>query len=167
MPHKRQDAFYLEAQINKPLEGKSWDVTIIGPGGPDDLIEHGGNEYIRSQNDRIYSCTGLKESTPQWEGIKVYDNHLTDEEFEDRGGMRSPAQEWLGTIVEPRWEAAKRSLCGIFRVVDTKLAEKLKNAWEQGVLHTIGLSMDTLPIDRETMIEGKRIPVIEGFKQII
>ena len=163
----RRDAFYIEAAVNRPLEGKAWDVTIIGPQEPDDLIEHGGHEYIRSRNDRIYSCRGLEESAPMWADTKVFDDHLTDDEFEERSGMRSPYREWLGSIVDPRWEAETHSLCGTFKVVDSRLAEKLKNAWDQGVLHTIGLSMDTFPIDRDTMIEGKRIPVIEGFKEII
>jgi len=148
------------------LTGRTWDVTIIGAKSAGDVVAIGGREYIRSKNGRFYSCDALKESVPLWDGVKVYDNHLTDEEFEKRQGMRSVEGEWLGNIVQPRWEEATRRLCGIFKVVDDGLAKKLKNAWDQKILGVIGLSIDTLPVGRQMMFEGKSVPLTEGFRQV-
>ena len=86
-----------------------------------------------SDNGRLYDAEALANSAQQWEGVKVYDNHLTDEEFERKQGMRSPATEWLGTIVKPRWDAKKAQLRGVFKVVEQALAAKLKAAYDQGI----------------------------------
>ena len=148
--------------------GKEWAVTIIGPKGDDGLVTVEGETFVRSANNRLYSTAALEASAPQWEGIKVYDNHLTDEEFEAKQGMRSVDAEWLGTIVKPFWESATNAIKANFKVVEDTLATKLKNAFEAGVLDTIGLSIDTFPvIKREIQLEGNRFPVIEGFKKIL
>jgi hypothetical protein len=156
---------FSEAKIQKT--GREWEVTIIGAQTPKDVITIDGDRFIQSDNGRLYSVEALANSVSQWDGVKVFDNHLTQEEFEKKQGMRSPATEWLGTIVKPRWDAARAQLRGVFKVVDNKLAEKLKNAFDQGVLSTIGLSIDTIPImGREIFHEGQRLPVIAGISQI-
>jgi len=160
---------YLEATIRPrgpDFQGREWDVTIIGAETPADIVMVDGQEYIRSKNGRFYLCEGLRDSVPQWDGIKVYDNHLTDAEFEQRAGMRSVRTEWLGAIVQPRWDGSKRKLRGILKVSDRVLAGKLKDAHDVDILDTIGLSIDTIPKGREATIEGKRQPVISGFKKI-
>lgn len=163
---------YLEAQI-KPgktegFEGREWDVTIIGPKDAADIITIEGREYLRSLNSRLYSIDAIRESTPQWDGVKVFDNHLTDEEFQQRQGMRSVAKEWLGSIVAPWFEESAKQLRGIFKVAEETLAAKLLKAHNAGILSTIGLSIDTFPIaGQEQVIEGQRWPVIEGFKKIL
>jgi hypothetical protein len=159
---------YFEAKVKAGATGKEWEVTIIGAKDAADVVRVGDQTMIRSDNGRLYNTKALADSVPQWDGIKVYDNHLTQEEFEKKQGMRSPANEWLGTIVKPRWDAKKNQLRGIFKVVEERLASKLKSAWEQGVLGTIGLSIDTFPIvGADAVIEGERLPVIEGFKKIV
>lgn len=150
----------------KPFTGREWDVTIIGADKPSDIVRRGGKEYVLSQNGRLYACTALRDSAPEWDGVKVYDNHLTDTEFQDRQGMRSVAQEWIGSIVKPRWAAAQRQLRGVFKVVDEALAKKLLEAHQQGILTTIGLSIDTLPKTKAVWHEGQPLSVIEGFKRI-
>ena len=160
------DAKISEAVGAEP-GGFAWDVTIIGPEGQDGLVTVDGASYVRSKNKRLYACDALRESVPQWEGVKVYDNHLTDEEFEQRGGMRSVASEWVGTIRSPRWDESRHALCGVLKIVDESLARKLKLAWDQGELETIGLSIDTFPIDREVVIEGARFPATVGFGRIV
>jgi hypothetical protein len=161
---------FLEASLapaSKPT-GKEWEVTIIGAKSPDNVVTAGSRKFIRSDNGRLYDVKALEQSAPLWDGVKVYDNHLTQEEFERKQGMRSPAVEWLGTIVKPRWDEGKNQLRGVFKVVEERLAAKLKSAWEQGVLGTIGLSIDTFPImGADEFVEGERLPVIEGFKKII
>lgn len=169
MTDQRQQIFY-EAKITpakeEDFQGKEWDVTIIG--AADGPVTVGGQEYIKSKNGRLYSINAVKESAPQWDGVKVYDNHLTQTEFEQKQGMRSPVKEWLGTIVKPYWSEADSQLRGTFKVVEDTLAGKLKSAWEQGVLSSIGLSIDTFPItNKSAMHEGQQMPVIEGFKKIL
>ena len=162
---------WREAEI-KPVgdepTGKEWEVTIIGPKTEADIVTVEGEKFLRSKNERLYSLSALETSASQWEGVKVYDNHLTDAEFEAKQGMRSVDAEWLGTIVQPFWESATNSLKGFFKVVEESLATKLKNAFDQGVLDTIGLSIDTFPIvNRDATLEGKRMPIIEGFNKIL
>lgn len=162
---------FLEAKLtptNAEKTGREWDVTIIGPKQPGDLVTVEGVQYVKSKNGRLYSVDAIRESADQWDGVKVYDNHLTQEEFTAKQGMRSPVKEWLGTIVKPYWDDKSKQLRGTFKVVEDTLAGKLKNAWEQGVLSSIGLSIDTFPIvGREAMHEGSRMPIIEGFKKIL
>ena len=124
----KYEQIFLEAAIKKGPTGKEWEVTIIGAQKPEDLITVDGRRYVRSENGRLYDADALRDSAAMWEGIKVYDNHLSEEEFVRKQGMRSPATEWLGTIVKPRWDDAKAQLRGVFKVVEEKLATKLKAA---------------------------------------
>jgi hypothetical protein len=141
--------------------------TIIGAKNPKDLLTIDGRRFVVSENGRLYDAEALANSAQQWDGVKVYDNHLTDEEFERKQGMRSPATEWLGTIVKTRWDAKKAQLRGIFKVIEQSLAKKLKAAYDQGILSTIGLSIDTHPIrGQDVFYEGQSLPVIEGFEMI-
>jgi hypothetical protein len=163
----KPEQIFLEATIANAPTGKEWEVTIIGAQKPEDLITVDGRSFVISENGRLYDVAGLKASTSMWEGVKVYDNHLSEEEFHRKQGMRSPATEWLGTIVKPRWDDAKAQLRGVFKVVEEKLATKLKAAYDQGILSTIGLSIDTYPIaGQDVFHEGQRLPVIDGFTKI-
>jgi hypothetical protein len=170
----KMEPLYLEANLKpnktEAFEGREWDVTIIGkdPKRPESYVEVNGRGFIRSLNSRLYAVEGLKNNPTAWDGTKVYDNHLTQEEFEQKQGMRSPVKEWLGTIVQPYWDDTAKQLRGVFKVVEASLAAKLKSAWEQGVLGAIGLSIDTFPIVGESvMLEGKQFPIIEGFEKIL
>ena len=164
---EKTDNLFLEATVEKALAGKEWEVTIIGAQRPEDLLTVDGKRYVMSENGRLYDVDALRDSAGRWEGIKVYDNHLTEEEFIRKQGMRSPTTEWLGTIVRPYWDDAKAQLRGIFKVVEAGLAAKLKAAHDQGILSTIGLSIDTSPIKGEDILhEGNWLPVIAGFNRI-
>ena len=156
----------ISPKKNGKFEGREWEITIIGAKEADDLVTIDGVEYVKSKNGRLYAVEALKESVPLWEGVKIYDNHLTDEEFQERQGMRSVSEEWMGSIVSPKWDEKKKRLMGIFKVVEEALAKKLKNAWDQGVLGTIGLSIDTSPIERVAVHEGHQVPVVTGFNRI-
>ncbi len=158
----------IEGATAPAFEGREWDITIIGPKGAEDILTIKGREYLASKNGRLYDIGALADSVQEWDGTKVYDNHLTDAEFEERGGMRSVAREWIGTIVKPTWNAAKRELQGTLKIVEESIAKKLKNAWDQGVLKTIGLSIDTLTLQRHAAeVGGKSMPIVEGFKKIL
>jgi len=162
---KQNEVIVLEAAIEP--QGKEWEVTIIGAQKPDDLLTIGSRTFVVSENGRLYDTAALAASAALWDGVKVYDNHLTEEEYVRKQGMRSPATEWLGTIVKPRWDAGKKQLRGVFKVVEEKLAAKMKAAHDQGILSTIGLSIDTAPIwGQDIYHEGNTFPVIEGFKMI-
>jgi len=149
------------------LTGKEWEVVIIGPDGPDGLVTHDGREYIPSKNGRLYDVAAVAEAAGMFEGVKVYDDHLTKEEFQARGGMRSPAREWLGTITNVAWEATTRQLKGVFKVVDQGLRDKLKNAYESGVLKSVGLSLDALiKQSSDVFVNGVSMPVVTGFPKV-
>jgi 2'-5' RNA ligase len=153
-------------EAEKPFTGREWEVTIIGAKTPGDVITLGSREFVKSKNGRYYACDNLRKSAPEWEGVKVYDNHLTDEQFEVSQGMRSVKDDWIGTIVRPKWDETRRRLRGVFKVVDEGLAKKLLEAFEQKVLHTIGLSIDTAPQEGRIWHDGREWTVIEGFKRI-
>lgn len=160
------EATISPASTGADFEGRDWEVTIIGAGGEADLVTIGGREYIYSANGRLYSCEGLRKSVPQWDGIKVYDNHLTDKEFEERQGMRSVSREWVGTLVEPVWDDRHHGLRARLKIVEESLARKLKAAHDQGVLGSIGLSVDTVPDAHMVTYESRQVPAAEGFKII-
>jgi len=165
------DNIYFEAAITPTSEadnltGREWDVTIIG--GLDKAVTVEGEEFIRSDNGRLYSVEAIVGSVAQWEGVKVYDNHQTEAEFNQSGGMRSVENEWLGSIVGVAWEAASKSLVGTLKVVKDSLAAMLKNAHDQGILETIGLSITAFPDStREAMLENTRMKIIDGFHDIL
>src|SRR4030067_812442 len=165
------DRRILEVEISPvkadaSFEGREGEITIIGAKEAEDLVTIDGVEYVKSKNGRLYSVEALKESVPLWEGVKIYDNHLTDEEFQERQGMRSVSAEWMGAIVSPKGGGKKKQSRGIFKVVEEGVGKKLKNAWDQGVLGTIGLSIDTSPIERVAVHEGRQVPVVTGFNRI-
>lgn len=162
-----REAQVVEARVSNP-QGKVWDVTLIGPDKPEDLLTIEGREYVLSKNGRAYSVEALRNSAPIWEGIKVYDNHLTDAEFEQRGRMRSVGKEWLGSITNVRFDEPSRCLRGQLHVVDKAIQEKLLEAHAQGVLNTIGLSIDTEPHygDRPIEYAGMSLPVVEIFHRV-
>jgi len=124
--------------------GTEWEVTIIGPDSDSDVVTEGGKTYVRSKNGRLYSADGLKKSVPLFEGVKVYDNHLTDEEFEAKQGMRSIKEEWVGVIINPFWDKTANAVKGTLKVIDAKLRKKLVEAYDAEVLDSIGLSIDAL-----------------------
>lgn len=157
---------FIESHIQSKT-GASWNVRLIGPANDSDIISVGGRNYVRSENNRVYSEEALKESVSLWDGVKVYDNHLTDDEFETRVGMRSPAKEWLGTIVEPRWNPQTHAIEATLKMVDRPTREKLVEAYNAGVLDTIGLSIDTLPKYGQVSIDGRPIESVEGFTKIV
>jgi hypothetical protein len=162
----RGSEHYLEAKVESG-SGRIWDITIIGPDDPQDIIVSDNVEYIRSKNQRLYAVSALRESVPLWEGVKVYDNHLTDAEFAERGGMRSFLSEGVGVLTDARFDEATRSLRATLKIVDDAAAKKLLNAYEQDVLQHIGLSIDTLSREGpEVLCEGKRLPTLTGFERI-
>jgi hypothetical protein len=124
--------------------GREWEVVILGPETAADIIVEGNRTYIKSKNGRLYDVAALEASVALWDGVKVYDNHLTDQEFETKQGMRSVAKEWLGVIVQPMWNKAAKQLEGVLKVVDDGLRKKFVNADKAGVLDKIGLSIDAL-----------------------
>src|SRR3989304_3163551 len=109
-----------KAKENEP-EGREWEVVIIGPEQDSDLITEGETTYVKSKNGRLYKASALEESVPLWDGVKVYDNHLTDDEMAAKQGMRSVGHEWVRVIVSPAWDAAKKMVTGVLKVVDDSL----------------------------------------------
>jgi hypothetical protein len=159
---------YREAEIipiGEEPTGKEWEVTIIGPKDTADIVTIEDKQFLKSKNNRLYDLQALENSADQWQGIKVFDNHLTDSEFEEKQGMRSVDGEWLGTIVKPFFDKATNSLKGIFKVVKNDLASKLLNAHNADVLNTVGLSIDTLSVaDQNAIIDGQSMPIVSGFR---
>ena len=166
---------WREAEI-KPVgdiegfTGKEWEVTIIGPKKPTDIVTVEGERFLRSKNQRLYALEALKDTVNVWDGAKVYDNHLTDAEFQARQKMRSVMKEMIGAIVSPFWDSVSESVKGVLKIMDEALAGKLKNAYEMGILEatSLGLSIDTFPmVKREIQLEGLRYPVVEGFEDVV
>lgn len=148
-------------------EGREWEVVVIGPETDGDLVTEGGRTYIRSKNGRLYDSAALEESVPLWDGVKVYDNHLTDAELQAKQGMRSVVSEWVGVIVKPAWDATRKAVTGILKLVDDTLRIKLVNAEKAGVLGSIGLSIDALGEGKDAKVGGSRMPVITKISRAL
>ncbi len=155
-----------KAKENEP-EGREWEVIIIGPESDSDLVQEGQETFVKSKNGRLYKASALEASVPLWDGIKVYDNHLTDAQMEETQGMRSVVKDWVGVIVQPAWDAAKKWVTGVLKVVDENLRTKLVNAEKAGVLGAIGLSIDALGEGVEAKIGGAMTPVVEKISQAL
>lgn len=146
--------------------GHVWDVVLIGA-KPDksNVLEVDGERFIVSANRRLYPVAMLAESYSLWDGAKVYDNHLTQEEFYEKAGRRSAAKEWLGTITGVRWDSAAEQLVGRLSIVEDAIAKKLLNAYNTGVIDSVGLSIDA--IADEPTREVQKMPVIPSFTQVL
>lgn len=133
----------LHAIEAEQLTGNQWEVVIIGqdPTNPNSLQQLNGREFIASHNGLLYDTQALEQAAAKFEGARVYDNHLTDQEFAERGRMRSPGKDWVGNLVNVVWDQASKALKGVFKVVDNNLSSKLMNALNQG-LSLPGLSID-------------------------
>jgi hypothetical protein len=142
-------------------QGWEWEVVIIGAGSEADIIKAKEGTYIYSKNGMPYSARALEASVPLWNEIKVYDNHLTDDEFAARGTMRSVVNELVGVIVNPAWDKVKMAVTGTLKVIDDTLRKKLLNAQKQDVLHTFGLSIDALCKEGTASVDNKSVPVID------
>jgi hypothetical protein len=150
------------------MEGREWEVVVIGPATEADLVSDGGREYIQSKNGRLYSVEALAESVPLWSGAQVFDNHLSDAQYQASQGMRSIAKDLIGVIVDPVWDAGKRAITGILKVVDDGFRLKLLNAEKAGVLNLIGgLSIDALAEAKQAKVAGRNMPVIEKISRAL
>jgi len=145
---------------------RTWEIVVIGPATPADLVTFNGQEAVRSKNGRCYTVTALREAASLFNGARVYDDHLTDREYAERGGLRSVAREWLGSIREAHFDEATRSICGTLTVVDDAFAAKLSRAAEGGVLNSIGLSIDVLQRGTVRAINGEPCQVIEAITKV-
>jgi hypothetical protein len=163
-----QSAAFRATENNPPLTGKSWNVTIIGPNSPDDIVTVGDKKYLKSKNNRLYDLAGLEASVEQglWHGVQVFDNHLTDDEFRQRQGMRSADTELLGAIVDPIWDAETSSIKGTYQIIKDDLSKKILNAHDAGILDIFGLSIDTKPIyGDDIQVDNKFLPVVAGIEK--
>lgn len=166
--------YYQEATLapikDVPMTGKSWEVTIIGPDSPDDIVTVDGKKYLRSKNKRLYDLTGLEASVNAgiWDSIQVFDNHLTDAEFQSKQGMRSADSELLGAIVDPFWDAESSSIKGTQKIIKEDLGKKILAAHDADILGIFGLSIDTKPnMGQEIQIGNEFFSVVAGFEEVI
>ena len=145
---------------------RAWEIVIIGPATPADLVTVNGQEAVRSKNGRCYTVTALREAAALFNGARVYDDHLTDREFADRGGLRSVAKEWLGSIAEARFDEAAKALMGKLHMVDDGFAIKLARAAEGGVLDSIGLSIDVMQRGSMRNLNGEQVQLVEQITKV-
>jgi len=127
-------------------EGKVWEVTIIRAG--------------LSLNNNYYPPEVLQEAAPLFEGVKVFDSHLNDEEWRARR-QRKVKEEYLGWIDQVRFDEAAQALRGLFHVVDPILREKMKSVWEAGRRDEFGFSIDAGVDAEPRLVENQRVNFIK------
>ena len=152
-----------------PMTGKAWNVTIMGPSSPNDIVTVDNKTYLRSKNQRYYDVAGLESAVNSgiFDDIQVFDNHLTDSEFEQKQGMRSADNELLGAIVSPYWDAKTHSIMGTGKIIKEDLSRKILNAHDADVLNIFGLSVDTEPImGQDIQIGNEFYPTISGIAEV-
>lgn len=149
------------------VTGRKWGVTIIGPAKKSDLVTIDGQDWIKTENNRYYSVDALRRAfeAGMFEDAPVFDNHLTDEEWDKRGTMRSK-DDWLASLVDTRWDRKANEGVAVMKVVDDKFAEKLVRAFEQKVLHTVGLSQDVMRDGFEKVIDGQQAEFVTRITKV-
>ncbi len=159
----------IKPRKDGPYPGALWDVTLIGPDPSNEVprVESNGKTYIRSKNGLLYSVEALRRDAAVFDKCRVYDNHLTDDEFKERAGMRSFKNELAGVITEVRFDEGTTALVGVFRVGDRAYAQKLKDFHDLQILESAaGFSIDTFPVFGKVRFEGKMLDTAEGFKKV-
>lgn len=158
----------IEAALGSPTQsGHTWEVTAIAPKTPNDLVTVEGSEWILSPNGRAYAVNGLRDYARFFEGAQVFDDHLTDKEYQARQGMRSFLTEGVGILNDVSFNPERRAVCGTLHVVDDAAASKLLRMKEAGVLGNIGLSIDVAPIPGKPITaNGRRYETIIGFEKV-
>lgn len=158
----------IEAALGEPSQsGHTWEVTAIAPKTPNDLVTVDGAEWILSPNGRAYSVNGLRDYAGFFEGAQVFDDHLTDREYQARQGMRSFLTDGVGILSDVSFNPERRAVCGTLHVVDDAAASKLLRMKEANVLKEIGLSIDVAPIPGKPITaNGRRYETIVGFERV-
>ena len=146
------------ADLSQPTEkGRLWEVTIIKAG--------------RASNGDLYTPEVLQRSTHLFEGCRVYDNHLTNEEFFANPNRR--VGDLLGWLSDVRWDQSSQSLRGMFHCAASWLRQLLWNLHSEssesgGFASAIipGLSVDIfVTYDKPRTVEGRVLkPVLEIAK---
>ncbi len=163
----QRDTLAVSMAASDKITGHKWGVTIIGPAKASDLVSIDGQDWIKTENNRYYSVDALRRAfeSGMFEGAKVYDNHLTEEEWEARGTMRSN-NDWLASLVHTEWDSKANEGVAVMQVVDDKFADKLVRAFEQKVLHTVGLSQDVMRDGFEKVIDGQQAEFVTKITKV-
>ncbi|NLF19021.1 MAG: hypothetical protein GX595_17465 [Lentisphaerae bacterium] len=139
------------ADLSQPSEkGRLWEVTIIKAG--------------RASNGDLYTPEVLRRSVHLFEGCRVYDNHLTNEEFFANPNRR--VGDLLGWISGVHWDQSSQSLRGMFHCAASWLRHLLWNLHQESATIIPGLSVDIfVTYDKPRTVEGRTLkPVLEIAK---
>ena len=134
---------------HKDPEGKKWLVRIIKAG-----LSGNGNYYSPELLASV-------ETIAVFEGVKVYDNHLSDEEWAEKRGHRAVNSEYMGWIDGVYYE--DEALYGHFTVADIILREKMKTVWKADRKDEFGFSIDADVVAEAREMDGQQVKYILKF----
>ncbi len=150
----------------REAEGKEWDVILI--------------EVGLSKNGNFYSAACLKNAAPLFEGLKACAyrfgdqfNHLPNDQVSRSKGFAQNVVGWFenvrfGSFTRKNGTQAEGLIARFHIMPGAKwLMENMKDAFEHGMGHLLGFSIDCEGQTRIGMLNGQRVRFIEKLTRAV
>ncbi len=146
-----------EAEVRTQL--RDWipltEATVDGKGiATVRVIESGFN----ASEERYYPTEMLAESVGLFDGVKMYANHPTDREDEER--PERSIKDWVANLTKPRI-GTEGEIIAEAVIIEPWLKAKLSELSEKNLLGEMGISINAIGQEEEGEIDGKKTAIVE------
>jgi hypothetical protein len=140
------ESYALVAEAAFDPKSNEMPVTVICPG--------------ISKNNKYYSPAVLKRDMKVFEGAKMFMDHATDKEAQQR--PEGSVKDWVASLKNVHAES-DGTLKGTAVIIDPVFKQKIAALAEAGLLQTLGVSIRAAAKVSDQEMEGKRVKAIESF----
>lgn len=101
---------------------------------------------------RYYTEAAVREGAGIFRGLKMYIDHQTAAEAKAKpeGSLR----DWAAVITETAYDATSKSLRATAKLIDPDFKAKIHALAEEGLLHTLGVSIRAVGSGEQALVEG-------------
>ena len=146
-----------EVEVREPLRG--WvslsEATVDGKGIATVVVVEPGFNMSKA---RYYPAAMLAESVEMFDGVKMYANHQTDQEAEER--PEGDIKDWVANLTNTR-VGKNGEIIGEAAIIEPWLKAKLSALRDQGQLSTMGISINAVGQGEVGEVEGVKTAIIE------
>ncbi len=146
-----------EAEVRTLL--RDWtpltEATVDGKGIATIVVIRPG---FNTAKERYYPAEMLAKNVEMFEGVKMFANHPTDREDEER--PERDIRDWVANLVNPRI-GKEGEIIAEAVIVEPWLKAKLAELSDKGLLEEMGISINAIGQGEEGEIEGVKTAIIE------
>ena len=118
---------------------------------------------FNASKDRYYPAEMLSRDFGVFEGAKMYADHPTEAEDDER--PERSIKDWVATLHDVTWNDAKQRVEGIAEVHKGWMQEMLASLSEKGMLNEMGISINAVGSASKAVIEDVETLVVEKLIQ--